>query len=317
MAGLAPDSAALPLARDAAPASISMTATHCRNCGAPAPDAFCPQCGQETAIALPTARQFLKEAAGRYVALDGRTWRTLAALLFRPGFLTREYLAGRRRRYIRPARLFLVLSIAMFALFRLVVDVPLLIDSDAIQVEQGAQAAPESLGDMAIAIDNDGNLVVGGPPGPLTDALKARVARFNALPRSAKFEQLIYGAMRYGPYAMVVLLPAFALILKLLYLGRRRAHPARPRRYAEHLVFAAHDLSFLFLIVMLGVLAPWAWLESVLGVWVVAYGLWAMKAVYGGRWIGVVARAFCLAVSYFALFGLVTVGLLLTAILLR
>ena len=78
-----------------------------------------------------------------------------------------------------------------------------------------------------------------------------------------------------------VLLPAFALILKLLYLGRRRRHPTRPRRYAEHLVFAAHDLSFLFLIIMIGVLVPWAWLESVLGVWVVAYGLWAMKSVYG------------------------------------
>jgi hypothetical protein len=36
---------------------------------------------------------------GRYVALDGRLWRTLGALLFRPGFLTREYLAGRRRRF--------------------------------------------------------------------------------------------------------------------------------------------------------------------------------------------------------------------------
>ena len=198
-----------------------MAGSDCRNCGAPAPGTFCPQCGQETAIALPTPRQFLKEAAGRYVALDGRMWRTLAALLFRPGFLTREYLAGRRRRYIRPARLFLVLSIAMFALFRFIVDVPLLSDSDTIQLDRGAQIEPGSLGDIAFAIDNDGNLVVSGPPGPLTDALEGTCRPFNALPRSAKIEQVIDGAMRYGP-AMVVLLPAFALILKLLYLGRRR-----------------------------------------------------------------------------------------------
>jgi hypothetical protein len=52
----------------------------------------------------------LREAAGRYVALDGRMWRTLIGLFFRPGFLSREYFAGRRRRYIRPARLFLVRS---------------------------------------------------------------------------------------------------------------------------------------------------------------------------------------------------------------
>ncbi|MBP6369125.1 MAG: DUF3667 domain-containing protein, partial [Burkholderiales bacterium] len=74
----------------------------CRNCGAEAPGAYCPSCGQETALELPRAGQFMREAAGRYVALDGRMGRTLFALLFRPGFLTREYLAGRRKRYVRP-----------------------------------------------------------------------------------------------------------------------------------------------------------------------------------------------------------------------
>jgi hypothetical protein len=94
----------------------------CRNCGAPAPGTYCPACGQETQARLPKFTQFLREAAGRYVALDGRLWRTLAALVFRPGFLTREYLAGRRRRYIRPARLFLVASLLLFAVLHIVVE---------------------------------------------------------------------------------------------------------------------------------------------------------------------------------------------------
>ncbi|HEY3459572.1 MAG TPA: DUF3667 domain-containing protein, partial [Casimicrobiaceae bacterium] len=93
-------------------------ADRCANCGAPASWNYCPQCGQETAIAMPTAFAFLRDAAGRYVRFDGRMWRSLAALLFRPGFLTREYLAGRRRRYVRPARLFVALSILLFALMR-------------------------------------------------------------------------------------------------------------------------------------------------------------------------------------------------------
>ena len=79
----------------------------CRNCGAIASEAFCAHCGQETVLRLPTLLEFLREAAGRYVAFDGRFWRTMRALLILPGFLTREYLAGRRRRYIRPARLYL------------------------------------------------------------------------------------------------------------------------------------------------------------------------------------------------------------------
>jgi hypothetical protein len=62
----------------------------CRSCGAPVAGAYCSTCGQETKLRLPTLREFLREAAGRYVALDGRFWRTVFALLARPGFLTRE-----------------------------------------------------------------------------------------------------------------------------------------------------------------------------------------------------------------------------------
>jgi hypothetical protein len=251
----------------------------------------------------------------------------MIALLFRPGFLTREYLAGRRKRYVRPARLFLVSSIVMFALIRMTVDLPMWLDNDAMQRDAAKEVQSElrkelgggkaASGTAAITFDNEGNLVVGGPSGPLTEALRARVARFNALPRQDKIEQLTYGALRFGPYAMVVLLPAFALMLQLLYLGRHRRYPGRPRRYAEHLVFASHDLSFLFLIVIVGVVVPGAWVDSLLGLWAVAYGLWAMKAVYGGRWIGVIARAACLAIGYLVLFGFVTAGLLIAAIVLR
>ena len=135
-------------------------APRCRNCGAAADGAYCPACGQETRLALPTARQFLKDAAGRYVALDGRTWRTLHALLFRPGFLTLEYFAGRRRRYLRPSRLFLVLSLAMFATIRVVVGVqPIAEDAVLFQSDAPAPQAPvraEAAGDASGASTSAG-----------------------------------------------------------------------------------------------------------------------------------------------------------------
>ena len=83
-------------------------------------------------------------------------------------------------------------------------------------------------------------------------------------------------------------------------------------------MFAAHDLSFLFLIVMIAVVVPWTPVRVALrSVDRRSTALWAMKAVYGGRWIGVLARAWCLAISYLVLFGFVVVGLLVTAVLLR
>jgi len=57
------------------------SADTCRNCGAHATSHFCPNCGQETRVALPTFGAFMREAAGRYVAMDGRLWRTLAVLV--------------------------------------------------------------------------------------------------------------------------------------------------------------------------------------------------------------------------------------------
>jgi len=67
----------------------------CRNCGAPAPLRFCAACGQETAVHAPTLDEFLHEFVGHYVAFEGALWRTMGLLMFRPGRLTREYLAGR------------------------------------------------------------------------------------------------------------------------------------------------------------------------------------------------------------------------------
>lgn len=340
MAAVVPDP---PAGEQAAP----IAATPCRNCGAFASDAYCPRCGQETATTLPTARQFLKEAAGRYVAIDGRLWRTLAKLVLHPGFLTREYFAGRRRRYVRPARLFLVLSLLLFAVIRFAVGVPrigddvVLFDRDGdraeapgAKIEIGTKADERARSgprvgvvvdnsrmqlpglSLSLSLDDQDNVVVDGP-GPLAQALRERLARFNALPRQERVEQAVLGMLRYGPYAMIVLLPAFAFVLMVVYAGRHARYPKRPRRYAEHLVYAAHNHAFFFLAVVLAVVVSWPALTGILWLWAFVYLLWSMKAVYGGPWLGVLGRAWLLAVAYFVLFLVVTIGLVLAAIVIR
>lgn len=91
----------------------------CHNCGAPAPGQFCAQCGQGTTLHVPSAREFLHEFVGHYVALEGKLWGTLMRLLFRPGALTNEYIAGRRVRYVEPLRVYLTFSILFFFLIKL------------------------------------------------------------------------------------------------------------------------------------------------------------------------------------------------------
>jgi len=279
----------------------------CRNCGVPVDGAYCAACGQETALRLPTLREFLREAAGRYVALDGRFWRTMFALLARPGFLTREYLAGRRRRYIRPARLYLFATLIFFAVTRLLVGPIDIFEVHADTPEEAKYLSPDKGFNVQMGEDAFGSL-----------ELQKRWNRFNNLRRSDKAEQLGEGMLRYAPYALFVLLPAFALLLKLVYLGRRRRYPRRPRLYGEHLVFAAYDHAFVFVAATIMLLLLGRTMALTIGGWVVGvYLLLSLRSVYGGPWVGLLLRAFVLFVSYMVLVGLATAGLVVAAILLR
>ena len=91
-------------------------ASHCANCGhrlAPW-DHFCSQCGQDTAGHPPSLWEFVHEWLLHYVAFEGKLWKSLWALLARPGFLTQEYLAGRKQRYVLPLRLLLSFGLLFF-----------------------------------------------------------------------------------------------------------------------------------------------------------------------------------------------------------
>lgn len=88
----------------------------CANCGTALVGAFCHACGQERGPGAVTIRALVADVADEVLSLDGRLARTFRTLLFRPGVLTREYLAGRRVGYFSPFRLYLLVSAAHLAL---------------------------------------------------------------------------------------------------------------------------------------------------------------------------------------------------------
>jgi hypothetical protein len=123
---------------------------------------------------------------------------------------------------------------------------------------------------------------------------------------------------RYGPYAAIALLPAFALLLMVIYPLRSRRYPQRPRRFAAHLVFAAHNHAFLFSLAVLAAVLPSQSLAvALLMVAATIYLLASLRAVYGGGWPLTLARAFVLFVAYMLLFGLLTMTLLAIAVILQ
>ncbi len=75
---------------------------------------YCGQCGQRASSRLISLWELVRDAFGDLFELDSRLWRTLRPLLLRPGLLTRDYLEGRRARYMPPFRMYLVLSLIFF-----------------------------------------------------------------------------------------------------------------------------------------------------------------------------------------------------------
>jgi|GEM_PF-3953806 len=105
---LAPAPSASP--DDAAPDTVS----RCPTCGASVDARYCGRCGERMLEPRDhSLAAFLGEAFSTLTTLGNRFWRTLRGIP-RPGFLTAEYMAGRRRPYLGPLQLFLVFGVVFF-----------------------------------------------------------------------------------------------------------------------------------------------------------------------------------------------------------
>jgi hypothetical protein len=275
--------------------------SQCHNCGAAVTYHYCAVCGQETALHVPSAGEFIHEFVGHYVALEGRLWKTLALLLFKPGRLTAEYIAGHRVRYVQPLRVYLTLSILFFALIKFV-GAPVASFDDTAGKQARAQYTAEVAQAKAEGVKDDKFELSFAP------ALEAKLNHFMEKSEAERVQLLTAAFYSYVPYAMFCLMPLFAFYLKLLYLGTGRY-------YGEHLLFALHTNAFAFAIFSIMVLISYlsfGLLTFLLIVWLMAYLPLAMRRVYGGgrvmtgvRWLVLsVLHVMSLAAAITAAFGL-------------
>lgn len=145
----------------------------------------------------------------------------------------------------------------------------------------------------------------------LDSLLAMRLRRLGRLPREEAASAVVSGFLQRAPTMMFLMLPVFALMLKVLHLGSGRY-------YVEHFVFALHYHAFAFTLYTLMLVLDWIpVLPSLLGLWVLLYLPIAMKRVYRHGWILTLFKWSLLGTGYLLLltFGLVAT-VIVTALML-
>ena len=108
-----PDSAATKLA-DKTNNAVNVPVKVCQNCGLQLNGAFCSKCGQPEESVIQFFGYVIMRLLDDILGFDSRAGTTFFPLIFRPGFLTNEYIRGRRVHYVPPIRLYFFVSIVFF-----------------------------------------------------------------------------------------------------------------------------------------------------------------------------------------------------------
>lgn len=89
----------------------------CLNCGTETTGRYCPACGQENIEPKQSVWHLVSHFFSDITHFDGKFFITVKDLLAKPGFLSREYMLGRRVRYLDPIRMYIFTSAIFFLIF--------------------------------------------------------------------------------------------------------------------------------------------------------------------------------------------------------
>jgi hypothetical protein len=285
----------------------------CLNCGTETTGRYCPACGQENIEPKQSVWHLLTHFFSDLTHFDGKFFNTVKDLFAKPGFLSKEYMLGRRARYLDPIRMYIFTSAIFFLIFLSIIDVKKLHIGDQARTEIQKDADFREL--LANAKNARDSLVIQ----QVHDAVNSQIVKINddnsqkapervhfkleesdypsvaaydsaqkALPQSkrdgwlnrkfnirkielnirkgkdpsALFRDLLNNYTHNIPKVLFISLPAFAFLLKLLYIRRKQFY------YVDHGIFSVHlyIFSFLVLLVYFGLAelktdTGWNWLK--------------------------------------------------------
>lgn len=245
--------------------------TNCLNCGAPLLGEYCHVCGQHAHVHR-TLSAFFHDLLHGVLHLDGKIWRTLPLLVWRPGELTRRYVDGERVKFVSPLVLFLFSVFVMFAVFSATGSSLIGADEEAMVAKSHrldeaitrlerdrrsfeARGLPTAAMDDLLADARAEREVVraisGGDERLIGGKIDTGWERFDkGLARANKNPQLLLYTLQTNAYKYSwAMIPLSMPFLWLLFLHRRR-YRQQYRGY-DHLVFITYSIAFMSLALVL------------------------------------------------------------------
>jgi uncharacterized membrane protein len=343
----------------------------CMNCGTGLQGPFCHYCGQPDKNFLRFFPVLMRELLEDFLDFDSRFMRTIKPLLFRPGKLTRDYLDGKRFRYVPPLRLYIFSSLIFFFLATILATNSIQIHTEtdeegetikSIQIETEDQEKldrekldqalekldPELAAEIESGIkeiededdqdriqfndkpwDRETNpLIISFLPDKVNDWINDEIAQSPQKGKEIEANPNLITDKIFDllPATMFVLLPIVALLFKFWYLFAKKY-------YVEHLIFALHNHSFAFVVLLIIMLANAfaGWqdpaetgaittaanaLTAALCIWVPIYMLLSLKRVYQQGWVLTFVKYSCIGISYVTLLLLATTVVAITSFVL-
>jgi hypothetical protein len=222
----------------------------CLNCGSTVTGRFCQVCGQENVEVKESFAHLIMHFIEDLTHFDGKLWKTLKLLLFKPGKLTQHYMDGKRASYIHPIRMYLFIS-AVFFLIMFTGEVP-----DKPEDLQNQANAPKDFASgfnegFNLDLNNDTvkyktvkeynaaqqKLPVSKRDNWLDAVVKKKGIEINEKYDGDKFKigkAIIEKLEHYFSRMLYISLPIFAFFLWVLY-RRNKNH-----YFVDHLIFSIH-----------------------------------------------------------------------------
>ncbi|MBX6380999.1 MAG: DUF3667 domain-containing protein, partial [Thermoflavifilum aggregans] len=268
---------------------------------------FCPHCGQENV----EPRERFSELAGHFIAdllhFDTQFFSTIRYLLFKPGYLTLEYIRGRRKAYLHPIRMYLFISVVYFFLASVI---PMRNSHIIIEMNKNPQMANEVKTLLPYATIRQYDSIQESLPSKNRDPRMIQLMMHRLLALQMQYgnhaaEVLRERILHHIPQVMFFLLPLFALLLEL--------HFSRKKYYfSDHIIFSLHFHIFYFLLSIVALLlksllnADLFMLMSLL-LWI--YLVLALRSVYQNSWFKTILKSISIGFLYSIIIGLVMAGL--------